>query len=112
MDGMLFDFDGDGDDDLVRILTSERGQELVVRRAGPDGLGDASTVVGFDRPVSDVALRRLGPGRPVQAMVTTTCDDSPCVERYVSLSGNLLAEEVYELTVRPLPRRHLGFFPE
>jgi hypothetical protein len=45
-------------------------------------------------------------------MVTTICDDSPCVERYVSLSGSLLAEEIYEHTVRSLPRRHLGFFPE
>jgi hypothetical protein len=110
--GRPFDFDGDGDDDLVGILTTEHGQELMVRRAGPDGLGDASTVVGFDRPVSHVALRRLGPGRPVQAVITTTCDDSPCVERYVSLSGSLLAEEIYEHTVRSLPRRHLGFFPE
>jgi hypothetical protein len=109
---LLFDFDGDEDEDLIQIETSDQGQDLTVRLAGPDGLGDTTKVAGFDRPVIDVVMRRLGSGRPVQAMVTTECDGSPCVERYVTLAGRLVAEDVYQLAVRPAPRRQIGHFPE
>jgi hypothetical protein len=100
---MLFDFDGDDDEDLIRIRTSDQGQDLTIRLAGPDGLGDPTKVAGFDRPVIDVVMRRLGPGRPVQALVTTECDGSPCVERYLTRAGRLLAEDLYRVTVSSPP---------
>jgi hypothetical protein len=107
----VFDFDGDGDDDLISAVGSEGRYELAARRSGPDGLGDTSPISMIDHPVTGLSLRRQSPGRPVEALVATSCDQPPCVERRVSVSGHLLTVTDYEKAVEPPPRPMSGVAP-
>ncbi|MGH8913400.1 MAG: FG-GAP-like repeat-containing protein [Acidimicrobiia bacterium] len=108
----LFDFDGDGDDDLLTVTEADGGYNVDTRRAGPDGLGDTTTVTRMSRPVTDMILRRVGSGRPVEALITTACDEPPCVEHQLSLSGRLLSAADYEKAVEHPRRSHRGMAPE
>jgi hypothetical protein len=108
----MFDFDGDGDDDLITVTEHDGGYNLDARRAGPDGLGDSTTWSRMTAPVADLSLRQLGPGRPIEALITTSCEQPPCVEHQFSLSGRLVSVDVYEQAVQPLRRQLTGFVPE
>jgi hypothetical protein len=107
----VFDFDGDGDDDLITAGEIDGGYDLTSRRAGPDGLGDVTTLTDVGLPVTGLTFRRIGAGRPVEALVTTSCDEPTCVERRLALSGRLLSVPDYQDAVTPLPRRMTGLAP-
>ncbi len=107
----MFDFDGDGDDDLVTIAPSGGGFEVAARQVGMDGLGDVTTLDTLSTPVSALALRRTGSGRPIEALLTTTCEDSPCVERRIGYSGRLLTEPEFEGAVQPSAQPLVGATP-
>lgn len=108
----VFDFDADGDDDLITVTEAGGGYNLDFRRAGPDGLGDSTTLARMMAPVTDLALRQRGPGQPIEALVTMSCDEPPCVEHQLSLSGRLLSVVNYQLAVEPLRRQLTGLAPE
>jgi hypothetical protein len=107
----IFDFDGDGDDDLLTVSQSESSYVLSGRRAGMDGLGDVISLDALPGPVSGLEMRRTGSGRPAEAIVTTTCDDEPCVERRLSLVDRLLPVDEYEKAVESPPLQFVGFAP-
>jgi len=107
----VFDFDGDGDDDLITVGEVDGGYDLTSRRAGPDGLGDVTTLTDVGLPVTGLTFRRMGAGRPVEALVTTSCDEPICVERRLALSGRLLSVPDYQDAVTPPPRRMTGLAP-
>lgn len=107
----LFDFDGDGDDDMLTVSQGESGYVVATRRAGPDGLGDVTGIETVREPVVGIEMRRTGSGRPVEALLTTTCDQAPCVERRLSLGGRLLAVPEFDDAVAPLPPTFIGFVP-
>jgi hypothetical protein len=108
----MFDFDDDGDDDLITVYRSDSHDELVVRRAGADGLGDSTIMARFEQPVAGVLMRRLGSGRPTEAVVSTSCDESPCAQRYLSLSGRLLSIDAYKTAVEGPSRPMFGWSAE
>jgi hypothetical protein len=108
----LFDWDGDGDDDLLTGREAEGGaHDLDVRRMGPEGLGDVTTLNQFGTPLTGVTLRRLGPGRPVEALVSRACEQAPCVDHLLSLSGRMMPVDEYARAVELPPRRSVGFYP-
>ncbi len=107
----IFDFDGDGDDDLLTVSQSESSYVLSGRRAGMDGLGDVISLDTLPGPVSGLEMRRTGSGRPAEAIVTTTCADEPCVERRLSLVDRLLPVDEYEKAVESPPLQFVGFVP-
>ncbi|MGC2241841.1 MAG: FG-GAP-like repeat-containing protein [Acidimicrobiia bacterium] len=97
-----FDIDGDGDSDLISASAVNGSNSLVVRSSTPTGLSDPRTVADFEGPVNDAYLRRLGSGRPVQAIVSVACGESSCVEPRKMLAGRLLTENAFEeATVAP-----------
>jgi hypothetical protein len=107
----MFDFDGDGDDDLLTVNQGEAGYTVVTRRSGPDGLGDVSGLDTIGDPVVGLEMRRAGSGRPVEALLTTTCDETPCLERRLSLGDRLLEVPEFDEAVAPLPPTLIGFAP-
>ncbi|HVR77184.1 MAG TPA: hypothetical protein VMS99_02210 [Acidimicrobiia bacterium] len=108
----LFDGDGDGDDDLLTGREAGgRAHDLDVRRMGPDGLGDVSTLTQFGAPLTGVTHRRLGPGRPVEALVSRACEPAPCVDHLLSLSGRVLPLDEYTRAVVLTPEEASGSIP-
>ena len=108
----LFDWDGDGDDDLLTWREAGGGtHDLDVRRMGPHGLGDVTTLTQFGAPLTGITLRRLGPGRPVEALVSRVCEPAPCIEHLLSLSGRMMPVDEYTRAVELPPRRSVGFYP-
>jgi hypothetical protein len=103
--GEPFDFDGDGDDDLISVAGRDGVYEVVARRSGPDGLGDATTVLTTTRPITGMAFRPVGRWGPVEALITTACDEAPCVARRVAFDGKLVTFDRYRAVTTPIPLR-------
>ncbi|MGA7096555.1 MAG: hypothetical protein WB245_03200, partial [Acidimicrobiia bacterium] len=98
----FFDIDGDGDSDLISAMAVQGSNSLVARSSTPSGLSDPHTVATFEGPVNEAVLRRLGSGRPVEAIVSVACGESPCVEPRKMLAGRLLTDKAFEeATVAP-----------
>lgn len=88
----VIDFDADGDEDLVSWEMRGETSRISVRFAEPNGLGNPVLLTKLDRQVSDVQLRRIDSGYPVQALVEVDCPDLPCVEYLVAPSATRLAD--------------------
>jgi hypothetical protein len=108
----MVDFDGDGDDDLLTVTEADGGYNLDTRRAGPDGLGDSTTWSRIAAPVTDLSIRQLGPDQPIEVLVTTSCEEPPCVEHRLALSGYLLSAHAYEQAIQRVRRQVMEFSPE
>ena len=87
------DFDGDGDIDLISWANSDTGSWIEVRYLRDLQLGRSVSLASLDRPIHDVALRRVSHRSTVQAVVETTCEEGErCVERLMSPSPDRLID--------------------
>ena len=79
------DFDGDGVTDIVTWLNGSAGSRIEVRLVRDRTLGSPVALASLDRPIADVAMRRLGERATIQAIIETDCDSAaPCVRRLMS----------------------------
>jgi hypothetical protein len=106
--GEFFDFDGDGDDDLISVSGENGAYVVKARRSGLDGLGDATTLMTLMRPVTDFSFRRVDSWGPVEALITTVCGEPPCVAQRLALGGKLVPVASYRAATAPIPLRTLG----
>jgi hypothetical protein len=106
--GQFFDFDEDGDDDLISVTEENGVYGVEARRSGLDGLGDVTTLSATTRPVTDFAFRRVDAWGPVEALITTVCGEPPCVAQRLALAGKLVPVAVFEAAIAPIPLRTHG----
>lgn len=98
----MFDFDGNGSDDLVTWQTTQDRSRIEIRYSRPGGLTRPVLLAELDEEVRDVVLRRLEPRSPAQALVEVTCrKGASCVQYLVSPKGDKLANpETFSRSLR------------
>lgn len=88
---LWMDFDGDGADDIVTWVNGDERSRIEVRFVRGLELGSPVAVASLERPIDDVALRRVGERSTLQAVVQTACDAGRCFERLMSpVPGRLM----------------------
>jgi hypothetical protein len=89
------DFDGDGHTDLVSWVNSDRGSWVEVRFARGGRLGQPIQLTQLDTEIRDVVMRRSSETKPIQAIVTASCEEhKTCIRTLIAASTvELVASE-------------------
>lgn len=81
------DFDGDGHTDLVSWVNSDRGSWVEVRFARGGRLGQPIQLTQLDTEIRDVVMRRSSETKPIQAIVTASCEEhQTCIRTLIAPS--------------------------
>ena len=102
----LFDGDSDGRVDLITVRPTDTGESRIeMRTTTPGGFDDPHSLYAADVPVEDLLLRRRPSDLMLEALVVTDCEEPPCGERLLAVSGRLVTPEDYgEALTRRLVR--------
>lgn len=90
------DFDGDGRADLISYGADDRGSRIEVRLMGELRLGAATTVAKSRARIVDVAIKPGSGDRAAEALVTTSCKGTTCVEHLYSWASRLVRTSVLD----------------
>jgi hypothetical protein len=107
----MFDYDGDGDADLLTVEGDPDSEAIVFRRSGLDGLADPVIVSTSTGKIRDMWYRSRGTARPIEAVIARSCDEGICTAIELELSGRLYAEKDYRALVYFPMRIGPGFTP-
>ncbi len=89
----VFDFDGDGKADLVSWHSEGERSKVEVRLTGSQWLTAPILLTELQAQVTDVRLRRVEAGSPVQALVSVACSETQsCVEYMIAPSSDRLVD--------------------
>jgi hypothetical protein len=98
---VLFDYSGDGRDDLLIRRADDSASLLELRPSDGQKLGPARPLARV-AGVTDLVARRAHPSQPVEVLAVTKTDSGSQVIELLDLSGRLVTRDRYDraMTVR------------
>jgi len=88
------DFDGDRKSDLISSAADDRGSRIDVRLMGDLRLAAPTTVVESRARILEVVVKPASRDRAAEALVTTRCKGTTCVEHLYSWASRLVRPSV------------------
>jgi hypothetical protein len=97
----LFDFDGNGTEDVISWASGDAGSRIEARFGSATGLSKIVVLAQIEDPIEEVHLERAAQAAPAQATVRLTCGDSSCVETLFATGGrDLVDSDQYRTAMR------------
>jgi hypothetical protein len=94
----LFDFDGNGTEDLISWASGDSGSRIEARFGSAQGLSKIVVLADVEDPIEEVHLERAGRAAPAQATLRLACGDDVCVETLFATGGRDLVDGAHYRT--------------
>ncbi|HXV69785.1 MAG TPA: VCBS repeat-containing protein [Acidimicrobiia bacterium] len=88
----LFDFDGNGTEDIISWARDDEGSRIEARFGSANGFSHVVVLAHEVDPIEEVHLTRAGSSAPAQATLRVRCGDDMCVETLFATSGHALTD--------------------